>query len=130
MKFDREVKQEDLKLFLNDNEFVPAEHGDQVEFKLNKDNEYTIQITGAQLGRDDGKYKLVSKNTESECSVVIEEKPLKFISELEHCRLKVLPEAFYASGDSDLLKKHPRDETFECNLSSGCTEVDWYVDIY
>lgn len=128
VKFDREVKLEDLKLTLNDAEFVPTDHGDQCEIKLNKDNEYTVQIKGAKLGRDDGKYKLVSKNTESECSVAIEEKPLKFISELEHCRLKVLPDVFYASCDAEMAEKYPREASFECNLSSACTEVDWFIN--
>ncbi len=126
VKFDKDVTDRDLRLFYNDSEFVPSEHGDQVSLKLASD-EYTIQIRNAQPGRDDGKYKLTSKYDQTECTVSVQVKPISFISELAHCRLKVLPDLFYTKNP-ELAANYPRDATFECNLSGSCTDVQWYVN--
>lgn len=74
----------------------------------------------------------MSKNTETECQVVVEEKPLKFTSELANCRLKVLPLVFYSSEQTaktgGFLSSYPNTGHFECTLSHSCTEVQWYIN--
>lgn len=53
--YDKPVAEKDLQLFLNDAPFVPSDHGDLAEVKLNK-NEFTVQIKNAQATRDEGIY--------------------------------------------------------------------------
>ena len=79
-----------VQIFFNDKEFVPREHGLSAETKYRPDNhEFSITILDTQTSRDEGRYKIQSLNTKSDCQVFIEEKPLKFVTELENFKLKI-----------------------------------------
>jgi hypothetical protein len=131
VKFDKRVPEEDIGVYLNGNEFVPEEHGNEVSIKYNPDlNTYVVQIENVQPGRDEGVFKITSPNTESECKVIIEEKPLKFVTEIENFKIKVLPPIFYerAASNEALLSGYPRTATYECQLSKYYTDIVWSVN--
>jgi len=126
VKFDKNITESDIKLFLNDTEFIPADHGDQATVQLTKD-EFILQIKNVKAGRDNGTYKLKSKTSQTECEVKVQSKPVTFISELQHCRLKVLPDVLYTKSP-ELIGQYPREATFECSLSGTCTDVQWFIN--
>ena len=127
VKFNKPVPEEDLKLYLNGKEFVPNEHGDKVSMKFKPEtNEYIITIEDSKPERDEGRYKLTSPNTDSECSVVVEEKPLKFVTELENLKIKILPVDLY-DGVSNAEEFYPRAASFECQISKP-TEISWFIN--
>lgn len=131
VKFDKPMEIGDIKLFQNGKEFVPTEHGNDVEVKLSPlSNTFTMQINNAMPGRDEGRYKLTSPNTESECTVIVEEKPIKFVTELENFKIKVLPAVFYetnfsAEDQEALQTAYPQTAQFDCQLSKPCNDVTW-----
>ena len=133
VKFDKPLNKADIKLYLNGNEFIPSEHGEEASIKYNPDTSaYSVQINRVKPGRDDGVYKIKTPNSESECRVEIEEKPVKFVSELENFRLKVLPEVFYKEMNDKnkefLLTNYPQTAAYECQLSKACADVTWSVN--
>ena len=102
-------------------------------------NTFELIITNAVPGREDGTYKVTSPNTDCECKVVVEEIPLKFVRDLENCKLKLLPTSFYEAlkvvGDAaipELLKaftdQYPRTAKFECQLSKPFKDVVWSLN--
>ena len=122
VKFDKPLEKESIKVYLNENEFTPEEHGDECFIKYNKENNtFNIQIIKSKKGRDDGKFRIKSPNSESECEVFIEEKPLKIVKEIENVKLKILPSIFYekSSKDHSSLNSYSRTAVFECDLSKS-----------
>ncbi len=134
VKFDRHINEADVKVFFNDKEFIAREHGLSAETKYRPDNhEFSITILDAQTARDEGRYKIQSLNTKSDCQVLIEEKPIKFVTELENFKLKLLPAVIFEQGETDLNKDSfeshfSRSATFDCVLSKSFSEVSWFIN--
>jgi serine/threonine protein kinase len=134
VKFDKYVPEKDIKLYLNDKEFNPIEHGSNVEIKYRPEiQEYSVVIGNAQTGRDEGRYKIQTPNTKSDCQVLIEEKPLKFVNEFENYKLKILPAVIFEHGETETNKQafeshFSRTAAFECVLSKQFTDVTWFIN--
>jgi hypothetical protein len=127
VKFDKPLEKESIKVYLNDNEFTPEEHGEECFIKYNKENNtFNIQISKSKKGRDEGKFRIKSPNSESECQVLIEEKPLKIVKEFENVKLKILPSIFYEK-DLSSLNNYSRTAVFECDLSKGYQDITWTI---
>jgi hypothetical protein len=58
--------------------------------------------------------------------VVVEEKPLKFLSELESVKVRLLPEFLAAVAAAD--KEYGNEARFACELSRSYTDVTWLVN--
>ncbi|RMZ96414.1 obscurin 1, partial [Brachionus plicatilis] len=98
VKFDRRVDPNEIDVFLNNNQIMTE--ADYIKFKCNS-NVFSILIENSRTERDDGIYTIKSPNTESACRVIVEEKPVKFFSQLDDVRLKILPEYFYRLSPND-----------------------------
>ncbi len=127
VKFDKPV--DDVKLFFEDAEFISDEHGNDVQLKYDADSRtFTLKVRNVQPKRDEGNYKVKSTNTESQCAVIVEQKPLKFVTELQNVKLKILPDQLSELKDEQTLKNYPRTAHFECKLSKGSRDIVWLVN--
>ncbi|CAF0740265.1 unnamed protein product [Brachionus calyciflorus] len=132
VKFDRQIDENSISVFLNGKELT--KDLDYLSIKLNPiTNAFSIQIDSSKPIRDDGIYKVTSPNTESDCRVIVEEKPNNFLTELDNVNVKVLPEIFYKlklnQDDLDtLFDSYKPDAEFECELSKSCTDVSWLIN--
>ncbi|CAM6005235.1 unnamed protein product [Sphagnum balticum] len=86
---------------------------------------YSIHVESAQRARDQGTVCIKTANSASECQVVVEEKPLRFLTELDAVKIKLLPDFARApAGDTEYLN----EAKFACELSRPYTDVTWLVN--
>lgn len=125
VKFDKPIDPSSIELFFN--ESIKLNDAEYVKTSFNVSTYvYTVQIPDSVHARDQGKYIVKSANTQSECQVLVEEKPLKFVNELENVKLKILPEALKSLESVN--EDYSRTARFECTLSKPSTDVTWYIN--
>ena len=129
-KFDKPIDLNKLELHLNNEKLKPNTLLSSLNPKINFNPNtavLSIQFDSAQTSHQ-GKFKLKTPHTECECQVTVEEKPLKFIKELDSVRLKILPQGFAATAAES---EYSNEACFGCELSkppSAFEPVIWLIN--
>jgi hypothetical protein len=124
VKFDKLIDPATVEIYLNDAKLETNDANPYVTTEFTPTTlVFSIKIENAQKPRDEGKYKVKTPNSESDCQVLVEDKPLRFITELENVKIKVFPEHL-----SIIDKDYSNEARFECELSRSFTDISWMVN--